>query len=303
MSESINYEPNMPISKPEEKPPWNPSKFVWIAIFFTFGAAGIIAGINWKRLGKPDKMMPTIIFSIAGLLVLIGFAIYLPFSNELVRILGEAINVGIGFWLSTNQKADYLAWVEAQDEEKPKEAGCMTPIIVGIGVTLIILALIIGLAYLKPNPTMSNFDRGVEYLQNGEYELAIEANTNAIELAPDFAEAYRNRGFALVELGEYERAIIDLNQALELNPELDGAYAARGQAYALSEQYELAIPDLAKATRLEPNQPVYYYWLGIAYLQVDKNQSAVAVFQRVLELNPELALKQKIENILEDMGA
>ena len=42
----------------------------------------------------------------------------------------------------------------------------------------------------------------------------------AIELNPDYAEAYYNRGDAKSELGDHEGAAADRKRAIELDPEI-----------------------------------------------------------------------------------
>ena len=45
------------------------------------------------------------------------------------------------------------------------------------------------------------------------------------------AEAYYNRGIAYGDKGEYDKAIEDYSKAIELNPEYAEAYNNRGNAY------------------------------------------------------------------------
>ena len=43
----------------------------------------------------------------------------------------------------------------------------------------------------------------------------------AIEINPDFAQAYANRGIAYSHLNQYKKAIADYEKALALDPEID----------------------------------------------------------------------------------
>ena len=52
----------------------------------------------------------------------------------------------------------------------------------------------------------------------------------AIELDPEYEEAYYNRGSAKLNLGDHEGAIADYDQAIEFNPDLAVAYRNRGNA-------------------------------------------------------------------------
>ncbi len=62
------------------------------------------------------------------------------------------------------------------------------------------------------------YNRGLAYIDLGEYRRAIEDYDEALRLDPGNASAYNNRGYAYRELGEYRRAIKDLDQALRLDP-------------------------------------------------------------------------------------
>ena len=63
---------------------------------------------------------------------------------------------------------------------------------------------------LNPICAETYFNRGLSHAQNGEIELAIADYSKAIELKPDFAEAYYCRGGALLRLGKHEKAKSDL---------------------------------------------------------------------------------------------
>ena len=67
--------------------------------------------------------------------------------------------------------------------------------------------------------TMHDSDRAI-----ADYNLAIQ-------LKPDFAEAYDKRGNAYADKGENDRAIADYNQAIQLKSDNAFAYNDRGLAY------------------------------------------------------------------------
>ena len=59
---------------------------------------------------------------------------------------------------------------------------------------------------------------GIEYMNNGEYQLAIEEFTATIELVPNNAFAYAGRAFSYSQLDEIQHAISDLTTATKLDP-------------------------------------------------------------------------------------
>ena len=60
------------------------------------------------------------------------------------------------------------------------------------------------------------YNRGLAYAKNGELKLAIEDYTKAIELKPDYADAYYRRSKAWLHLGEVEKAKSDMKTASDI---------------------------------------------------------------------------------------
>ena len=58
------------------------------------------------------------------------------------------------------------------------------------------------------------YTKGIEYQDLGEYQLAINNYTKAINEYPDYAPAYYNRGITYNKLGKYEDAIADFTRAI-----------------------------------------------------------------------------------------
>lgn len=57
------------------------------------------------------------------------------------------------------------------------------------------------------------YNRGLAHSKKGELELAIENYTKAIELKPDYADAFYNRSKTWLHLGEQEKAKSDMAAA------------------------------------------------------------------------------------------
>lgn len=100
----------------------------------------------------------------------------------------------------------------------------------------------------------SHLERGEALSEIRDYSAAIAAYSNAIQLKPDFAEAYNNRGFAYYLNGNPEMAIADFTRAIELRPNYPKAYNSRGVVY-MANGYESskAIADFDRAIALKPD--------------------------------------------------
>ena len=97
-------------------------------------------------------------------------------------------------------------------------------------------------------------NQGAYLVEESRYDEAIKECSEAIELAPDFAEAYSKRGIAYVQKGELDQAIADFDKAIELDPELAKAYNDRGYAYYVKGEVAKAVSDFEKCIELS-NDP------------------------------------------------
>lgn len=69
---------------------------------------------------------------------------------------------------------------------------------------------------LSPRNVYALFNKGNAYIIIQNYTEAITCYTEAIEVKPDFGEAYYNRGLMYLRMGNKERGVADLSKAGEL---------------------------------------------------------------------------------------
>ena len=110
---------------------------------------------------------------------------------------------------------------------------------------------------LAPSVTQSGpswqeqYDLGLRYLSDGNYEAAILAFTAAIEIDPNRPEAYIGRGDAYIASGETAEnlaaALADYQAALTLDETLADAWLGIADVYIRQEKYDLALENLKEA--------------------------------------------------------
>ena len=106
---------------------------------------------------------------------------------------------------------------------------------------------------LKPDYADAYTNCGVAYINKGNYDRAIQDGNTAISLRPNFVEAYYNRGCAYSRKGEHGRAIEDFTKAIGLKPDLAVAYHSRGESWLRLKVWEKARLDLTVAVAMGVN--------------------------------------------------
>ena len=99
---------------------------------------------------------------------------------------------------------------------------------------------------------IARFYRGGAYLDQDQFDQAIQDYSAAIRLKPDFAQAFNNRGNAYDDAGKADQALLDYDEALRLDPDFSKALSNRGLLYDARGEHARAIQDYDQALRLDP---------------------------------------------------
>jgi tetratricopeptide (TPR) repeat protein len=139
---------------------------------------------------------------------------------------------------------------------------------------------------LDSNYTNAYSNRGVAWINKGDYDRAISDFDKTIELNPSHIDAYLNRGSAWKEKGDYDRAISDFDKTIELNPRDGDAYVNRGLSWKHKGNYDRAISDYTKAIELNPRDAGAYNGRGVAWIKKGDYDRAISDYTKAIELNP-----------------
>ena len=308
----------------ERRPLWGRGTLIGVSLFGGWPAAGVVAGINWRRMGRPQLLWPTIIISIVAYVVF-AFVPW-PGENYYAEIVGRLICVGVAGWGLWRWQKPYYERLMGQ-----VAANWLVPVAAVIVMNIIAIGAIYGLNEVSKN--ISSTEQGMLYQSLGDYDEAIEKYTLAIEENPENAAAYANRAlayFASMDISNspdyLDNALADLEKAIELDPnnpeylmvraefmfnfgsqasikgaieditrvialtpendqELLKCYLARSQCYYHIGEYETAAEDADKAIILDASYAPAYQRRGLAYLNYGRYQEAASDFSQEIELN------------------
>ena len=113
------------------------------------------------------------------------------------------------------------------------------------------------------------------FIENQNYQSAIEILDECISKFPNYAPAYNKKGIALDYLGEYFDAKDNYEKAVELDPGFDQAYINLGNSYSNLKNYSRAIENYRKAIEIKPSLARVYYYLGLAQIKKGDRQSGI----------------------------
>ena len=125
------------------------------------------------------------------------------------------------------------------------------------------------------------------YWKKNDFDNAITDYTNAIELDPEYADAYNHRGISHFSNGDIDNAISDYTKAIELDQEFTEAYKDRATAYFGNGDFDKAITDYTKAIQLDPDDTNIYNYRGLAHFRNSEIDKAIDDFSRAIQLKPD----------------
>jgi tetratricopeptide (TPR) repeat protein len=137
------------------------------------------------------------------------------------------------------------------------------------------------------------FSNGTALENLGRYEEAIQAYNKAIEINPQYAEAWNRKGYAI---GIYcngttnntanKEALKDFDNATKLKPDYADAWNNKGIALYYLGNYTGAIQAYDNATQIDPKFAEAWHNKGTALQKLGRNEEAIQAYKNASELDP-----------------
>ncbi|MGF1494830.1 MAG: tetratricopeptide repeat protein [Microcoleaceae cyanobacterium] len=128
---------------------------------------------------------------------------------------------------------------------------------------------------------------GDYWLQQGDWEMAIQAYQETLEFQPDYSWSYYGLGYALQQQQWWSEAAAAYRQALQLNPDFSISYSNLGDCLFRQGQVENAIHAYHQALSINPDVPDTQMRLGDAYLFQGRTDAAIVCYQAAIQLDPQ----------------
>jgi len=141
---------------------------------------------------------------------------------------------------------------------------------------------------VEPPDARSCYDRGLDSYNKGDFDQAISHYTKAIEISPQFINAYYNRALAWAGKGNYDQAITDYTKAMELNPRCVKAYNNMAWLLATCPDKRIrngakAVEFAQKAATLNPKVDILDT-LAASFAEAAKFDDAMGILKNIITL-------------------
>jgi tetratricopeptide (TPR) repeat protein len=152
-------------------------------------------------------------------------------------------------------------------------------------------------------------------INTGDLNGALVLLMQAIEINPDYLDAYENLGVVHMRKGDYQKAFNAFHQEISLFPECSSAYWSCGLVYAKMQDFDNTILNCTQAISIAEKHPelygnndphriaMYYNTRGVAYGNKNDIVHALLDYAKAFSLNPDRQdYKENMEEAKKRMG-
>ena len=136
----------------------------------------------------------------------------------------------------------------------------------------------------------SHYNLGLAYYHNSQIKKAIAAYEKAVDLEPNFADAYGGLGVIYWRIGDLSAAIRHCQKAIKIAPENIEFHKNLTRIYWQKGMYDAAAVGYRIILELNPSEASALHHLGLILLSKEEYDEAVSCFQKGLQINPDNAL-------------
>lgn len=149
----------------------------------------------------------------------------------------------------------------------------------------------------KRSTAETEYSQGLAQLSRDDYARALTNFEKAVDIDPNYAEAWYQAGYCYGMLNRPADALRASRQAAKLRPDWAAVWVNIGaSSYALG-QYKEAVDAYRQAIRLDESNPDTQYSLGLTFNRLGRTDEEILAYRRAVQIKPDHA------NALEKLGA
>ena len=128
---------------------------------------------------------------------------------------------------------------------------------------------------------------GMMLAKEGQLEAALASYNEALQLEPDYVDAYSNRAGALHRLHRFEEAIEDYTRVLKKQPHNAALWKDQSQALREIKRLDEASASIQTAQRINPQQAEYKVIAALIFKERECYDEALTMLLEALSLKPD----------------
>jgi tetratricopeptide (TPR) repeat protein len=196
----------------------------------------------------------------------------------------ESVERLIGFYLKQKRYSDAETWLHKYLAANPQNAAAqlqLGKLLAAEGKTQEAIAQLEPLYQASPDPKSAR-ELASLYLETKQYPAAAALLQPLVTQNPQDAQLHFDYGSALLHQLKYAEAQAELLKAVQLRPNFADAYLDLGYAAQENKNYELTIRVLDARAKLQPETPATYFLRATAYDSLRMYKPAAANYKLFL---------------------
>lgn len=146
-------------------------------------------------------------------------------------------------------------------------------------------------------------DKGIELINNGKYQEAIDYINNSLNIKKDWSIPYFYRAVAYDAINSFDEAILDYTKAIQLDDKMTDAYYNRARIILSRKDIdnpniEKAIKDLEKAIELDNKFVDALYAMAAAKVKLQEYHSALEYLEKLLQIEPDAVWAKALKKLI-----
>lgn len=142
--------------------------------------------------------------------------------------------------------------------------------------------------------------QGVEEMQQGEFESAIEIFSQCLEIEPEDTEVLNERGQAYLKTGKFSNALQDFSHALTVDEKFYEARKGRALSYVWLRKYAEAHEDAKTALKYDREDGMLHLISGLSLKAADDYKKALKSLNLAAHYAPLMAETYMIRSFVQE---
>ncbi|HEX8289916.1 MAG TPA: trypsin-like peptidase domain-containing protein [Pyrinomonadaceae bacterium] len=139
----------------------------------------------------------------------------------------------------------------------------------------------------KRSAAQSLYSQGLGILSRDDFAKAVAFFEKAVEIDPNYAEAWYQAGFCYGMLGRHNEALKASKQAAKLRPNWTETFVNIGASSFALGQYKDAVEAYRTAAKLDESNPETQYALGLSLGKLNRIDEEILAYKRTVALKPD----------------